>query len=92
MHRTGSAVLAAASDNQMALEGYQNHGLFTYALLQGLRGAADAGNDDRRITVNELAEYVGNEVPRLTLERFGYEQFPMHEMHGQSFPLIVVGE
>jgi uncharacterized caspase-like protein len=91
MHRTGSAVLAAASDNQMALEGYQNHGLFTYALLQGLRGAADAGND-RQITVNELAEYVGNEVPRLTLERFGYEQFPMHEMHGQSFPLIVVGE
>lgn len=38
MRATGTVILAAAGNTQMALEGYQGHGVFTYALLQGLRG------------------------------------------------------
>ena len=38
----------------------KKHGLFTYFLLRGLRGEADA-NGDRRITVGELGAYLKNE-------------------------------
>ena len=39
----------------------KKHGLFTYFLLNGLRGNADQ-NGDRAITVSELEEYLVNTV------------------------------
>ncbi len=89
MHTTGRAVLASSSSNQMALEGYKGHGFFTYALLQGLRGEADR-NGDRQIGIGELANFVSDEVPRLTKENGYYEQFPMRLMRGHSFPIAWV--
>ncbi|MCP4538882.1 MAG: hypothetical protein GY832_17240 [Chloroflexi bacterium] len=87
---TGRAILAAAGDTQMALEGYQGHGVFSFVLLQGLKGEADRqGNRNRRVSVTELAEYLGEEVPRITLMLWGYEQFPTRELSGRSFPLTV---
>ena len=84
MRATGSAVLAATSDTHMALEGYENHGVFTYALLEGLR---KAGNDKQEVGIDELAAYVAKLVPEITKKKWGYEQFPMRELHGMSFPI-----
>ena len=52
----------------------KKHGLFTYYLLKGLRGEANA-NGDEWITVKELHDYV---VPRAQDEskRLGYNQTP----------------
>jgi WD40 repeat protein len=64
---TGAVVISSASGNEYALEGEQwNNGVFTYALLSGLRdGKADA-NRDGTVTVGELQSYVITEVRRLT--------------------------
>jgi hypothetical protein len=91
MRATGRAVLAATSDRDVAFEGYRDHGVFTYALLEGLRGAADRperdGPRDRLITIDELSDYVQQEVPRLTLDKFHKEIFPMRSVEGHSFPI-----
>ncbi|MGA7326222.1 MAG: hypothetical protein WBX25_17490 [Rhodomicrobium sp.] len=49
----------AAGPQQIAAEGYRNHGLFTYALLEGL---AKAGNEDK-VQLYDLAGYVQTRVP-----------------------------
>lgn len=41
------------------------HGVFTYALLNALQGAANAGSDGL-LSLAELVIYLGEEVPRLT--------------------------
>lgn len=85
---TGRATIVASSEDQLALEGYRGHGVFTYVLLQALKGEADnKGNNNGEVSINELAEYVGNEVPKITFKKWGYEQFPMQSLQGQSFPL-----
>jgi uncharacterized caspase-like protein len=85
MRATGRAVLAATSDNNMALEGYDKHGVFTYALLEGLK-KADINNNSQ-IEIGELADFVENKVPEITKEKWGYEQFPMRDLQGMSFPI-----
>ena len=91
MRATGRAVIAASTERQFALEGHSGHGVFTYALLQGLRGEADAqGDRDGVITVDELSAYVAKEVPRITLQKWNYEQFPMRQFGGLPFPIGLV--
>lgn len=88
MRATGRVTIAASAGNQEALEGYQGHGVFTYVLLQAFSGVADSkGNGDGQITVNELAEFVGDQVPRITKKKWGKEQFPMQSLQGRSFPI-----
>jgi len=41
--------------------------------------------------VREVADYVEREVQRLTLRLFKYEQTPMSDLRGQSFPLSRTG-
>jgi uncharacterized caspase-like protein len=52
----------------------EKHGLFTYYLLKGLRGAAASGND-QWVSIKELYAYVKNNVSR-TARRMGSEQTP----------------
>ncbi|MEQ1528008.1 MAG: caspase family protein, partial [Methylococcales bacterium] len=89
MRATGRAVIAATSDDNMALEGYGNpgdkHGVFTYALLEGLKKSDTNGNS--QIEVNELADFVETRVPEVTKQAWGYEQFPMRETQGMNFPI-----
>jgi WD40 repeat protein len=91
---TGRAVLYASSEKKMALEGYQKHSLFTHVLLEGLKGAADrsvaGGAGDKQITIDELAAYLGERVPKLSKSHFNYEMFPMRDMQGQSFPITLL--
>lgn len=93
MKATGRAIIAASGQEQMALEGYRGHGVFTYAVLEGLRGAADlGGNRNRQIELEELALHVREVVPRLTREQWNYEQFPMINLQGMDFPLGLLDE
>jgi len=90
MRSTGRVTIAASSEFQVAFEGYEGHGVFTYALLQALSGSADKiGNNNGEISVNELAEYVSDEVPKITFKKWGYEQFPMQNLYGRSFPIVL---
>jgi uncharacterized caspase-like protein len=81
----GRATIVASSKNEVALEGYENHGVFTYALLQGLSGAAD-GQKHGYVSVKGLSAYVENEVPDLTYKMAGYEQVPQSLMPVEDFP------
>ncbi len=64
---TGAVVISSASGNEYALEGEQwSNGVFTYALLNGLKNAHADVNHDRTVTVSELQAYVIEEVRKLT--------------------------
>jgi WD40 repeat protein len=85
----GTTVLAASTTTQQALEGYEDHGLFTYVVAQGLMGKGDV---DRNGVVNTLAlaHYVDEQVPELALQHFNHPQYPTVETNGQAFPLTKV--
>lgn len=81
----GRATLMASSQTQVALEGHENHGVFTWTVLQALRGKGYGG--DNQLTVNELADYVEQALPELTYQKFGYEQVPQRQLQGMNFPI-----
>jgi WD40 repeat protein len=85
----GSTVLSAATSVQEALEGYKGHGLFTYVIVEGLNGAADADKDGFVKTL-ELADYVDSQVPELAEKVFQHKQYPIVSPTGQGFPLVKV--
>jgi hypothetical protein len=57
-------VLASSTDRSHALEGWKGRGLFTWVLLEGLRGAADASGD-RSVDTVDLADYLNSQVPAI---------------------------
>ncbi len=60
--------LSAADANESSLEGPQwgdGHGVFTFALLQGLRGDADS-DANGVVTFTEAPEFVQSRVPAIT--------------------------
>jgi uncharacterized caspase-like protein len=81
----GSAVFSASSDTQQALEGYKGHGLFTYVLMEGLQGKADIKKEGF-ITIYGLADYVGEQVLKLSEEVFKRQQTPTIQTGG-DFPI-----
>jgi hypothetical protein len=84
---SGRVMLAAAGDQRMALESPDNQrGIFTGSLVRALAGAADR-NGDGQVGVREAADYVEQEVQRLSRQLFGYEQTPISDLRGQNFPL-----
>jgi WD40 repeat protein len=84
----GRVIIAASADNQMSLEGADGqHGVFTYTVLEALRGAADF-NRNGMVEVDELAAYVVKKMPLITRQKWGYEQFPMYTIQGASFPIL----
>jgi WD40 repeat protein/uncharacterized caspase-like protein len=62
----GRSVFMAASDQDVANEGYNLHGLLTYALLEGLAKAGDG--QSRMIDLYDLGKYVQIKVPQYSLE------------------------
>lgn len=85
----GSTVLSASTSVQEALEGYKGHGLFTYVVVAGLNGEADA-NMDGYVKTLELADYVDSQVPVLAETVFKHKQYPIVSPTGQGFPLVKV--
>jgi WD40 repeat protein len=85
---TGRATIVASSAAQPAAEGYQGHGVFTYVLLQGLHQAdVKYGNRDGYTGLFELAAYVNDQVPAITMSRYNFEQVPQVHMIGTDFPI-----
>jgi Tol biopolymer transport system component len=85
---TGTHVVAATTDKQYAMESYNiGHGIFTYALLQGLAG--EAKNSDATVTIRELIAYVENALPQITMKYRLIPQYPVIDSRGQDFPLAV---
>jgi WD40 repeat protein len=82
----GVTILCAAKSNQEALEGYKDHGLFTYVLTEGLSGKADYDKDGY-VKTFELADYIDNEVPNLAEKVFNVAQYPIVSPGGQGFPI-----
>jgi hypothetical protein len=72
----GRVIMTASGPNEVALELPElGHGVFTYYVLQGLRGQADRDRDGL-VTVSELYEYVEDQVDR-TARRAGGRQRPL---------------
>ena len=75
---TGVVVLAACDAEQKALEREDvKHGLFSYYLIEGLKGRADT-DGDRTIVHSELVGYVTGNVERWAA-RVGKTQTPIAE-------------
>jgi WD40 repeat protein len=83
---TGRTVLTATSDVATAREGYQNHGIFTYVLLQAF-ALADRNNDGR-IDTAELAGYLQTKLPELTEAQLKVRQEPQVKLTGAPFVLM----
>lgn len=86
---SGITVLAAAGTEQPATEFKQlGHGVFTYALINGLGGEADRGSSpDGKITVRELEAYLNEQVPELIKHYRGKAQSPNSFVRGSDFTL-----
>jgi hypothetical protein len=69
----GRIILTASGANEVSCENDKlKHGIFTYFLLEGLRGKADA-DQDSVVTVDEAYGYLSKHVPQAT----GQEQHPV---------------
>jgi len=72
----GRVVISASKANEVSLELPElGHGIFTYHLLEGIRGNADSDKDGE-ITVMEMFAYLGEKVPATARERGG-KQTPL---------------
>ncbi len=71
----GRIVITAAGANQTSQEKKSlGHGIFTYFLLNGLKGAADA-NGDSLVDTEEIYQYLAREIPKAT----GQQQTPVYK-------------
>jgi uncharacterized caspase-like protein len=64
----GVCIISASDDNQMSQEGAQwggGHGVFTFHLLEGLKGMADY-NKDNLVTLGELIPFLSEQIRRDT--------------------------
>ena len=81
----GRVILTASDANEVSVEKDEiKHGVFTYYLLEGLRGKADVDGDGV-ITVDEIYRYVSEKVPQAT----GQDQHPVRK--GEITGQIVLG-
>jgi len=69
----GKVIITASAANEVSVERDElQHGVFTYYLLEGLKGPADTDGDGL-VTVDEAYRYVSDRVPQATRQ----EQHPV---------------
>ncbi len=86
---TGTFWITSTGSNQYASEFDKlGHGIFTYTLIEGIDGKADA-NQDKKLTVRELSTYIENKVPELSEQLKGTAQYPSAYSFGNDFPILV---
>jgi uncharacterized caspase-like protein len=86
----GRAIITASRPTEVSIELAElGHGLFTYYLMQGLKGAADL-NRDGIVSLQELYEYVEQQVTQKS-RAVGGNQHPVMkgELEG-VLPLVKV--
>jgi WD40 repeat protein len=76
-HATGRSVITAA--NSSAIEGYKNHGLLTYVVLEALTKTDKDDQDE--VTLSQVAARVDHDVPIIS-KTFGIEQWPHNKIEG----------
>jgi WD40 repeat protein/uncharacterized caspase-like protein len=81
---TGQNLIAAS--RQAAWEGYRDHGVLTFAVIEALR-RKDGEVGPRSVGILGLADHVGARVPQITQELFGQSQSPIFKLSGQDFPI-----
>ncbi|HEX4946702.1 MAG TPA: caspase family protein [Blastocatellia bacterium] len=85
----GIGYLSAADQNESSLERDDlGHGVFTYCLLEAVRGNADFDGDGK-VTFEELRTYVRDEVPKMTDNR-QHPQYATSMLSANNLPLSVV--
>lgn len=85
---TGTHWIAASGAQQFATEFSQlGHGTFTYVMLKALQGSAA---NNKMITVNNLKQYVQNEVPEIIKKFSGTVQYPASYGFGKDFPVEIL--
>jgi len=85
----GVGYLSAADQNESSLEKDDlGHGVFTYCLLEAVRGNADF-DADGKVTFEELRTYVRDEVPKMTDNR-QHPQYATTMLSANNLPLSVV--
>ncbi|OJJ15554.1 hypothetical protein BKI52_37350 [marine bacterium AO1-C] len=85
-NHSGATVISAAAGYEFALESKEwNNGVFTYSILNGIdSGTADLNNDGR-ISVSELKDYVISQVAELT----DGKQVPTTRRENQSVEVVI---
>jgi WD40 repeat protein len=81
------AVIVATSAGNIALEGHEGHGVFTWALLDALQTADYDQNG--RVDVTDIATHVKKLVPPLTEKKFRHRQIPMQDTPGEPFAVAM---
>jgi len=79
----GSAIIAGASSKQNAIDGYKQHGIFTYTVLDAMSNKKVYSFDDK-LSINEVAEYTKFLLPKIAKEKFNHEQNPTIYMNGDT--------
>jgi len=79
----GSAIIAGASSRQNAIDGYKQHGIFTYTILDAMNNKKVYSFDDK-LSINEIAEYVKYMLPKIAKEAFSHEQKPTIYLNGDT--------
>ncbi len=78
--QAGEIIMLATGAGQESLEDATigtGHGLFTYYLVDGLAGMADAeGSKDNLVTLDELEKYISTTVPTYAQEKYKRKQNP----------------
>lgn len=65
----GVGFISAARQTERSYEKDDfNHGVFTYCLVEGLSGTADA-NEDGKVTFDEIVQYLDERVPQMTANK-----------------------
>ena len=86
---TGVHIIAASTKDQFAAEVKElGHGVFTYTLLEGLKGKASSGGET--VTVRKLMGYVEEQLPDITKKYKQEAQYPVVDSRGMDFPLVIV--
>lgn len=84
---TGTHWMAASGSTETAKEfGELGHGVFTYSLLEALKGKAVRNS---MITVNGLKDYLQNIVPELIKKYGSSGQYPASYGFGNDFPVEI---
>ena len=81
----GRVIISACSANEVSQEDDRlKHGIFSYYLLEGLKGKSDI-NGDNVITISELFSYLSRKVPKAS----GQDQHPVKK--GETDGELVIG-
>jgi uncharacterized caspase-like protein len=85
--KSGAIVLAAAESKEDAMEGYQGHGVFTFALLEALKGKADTKGDGI-VSTFQLQEYVSDRTYQLAHQAFNGKKQSPYTSGSNGFPFL----